>query len=193
MSYTVHQAKTNLSRRMLFATKIALPVLAFVYIVLVLTGRITGPARLGWIEFALIAFVVLFAGGFFEKLAKLSVGEKGLEVVLDDIQDQQRAQQSDLTAIKIALRGLVTKYEYRHLERLNADGPYDVQYGNKFFDEITRLDDIGYIEPTVSNPQGFVTIRDRYSTQAGVRFNLKDYMQITDDGKAYLHAREHPE
>lgn len=177
---------------MMFATKTALTVLALMYIVLVLTGRITGAARLGWIDFALIAFVVLFAGGFFEKLKNISIGEKGLEVVLEDIQFQQEAQRSDLTAIKIALRGLVTKYEYGHLARLNADGAYDVQYGNKFFDEITRLDDIGYIEPTVGNPQGFVTIRDRYATQAGVRFNLKDYVQITNDGRAYLQAREHP-
>jgi len=90
-----------------------------------------------------LAFVVLFAGGFLEKLERLSIGEKRLEVVLDDTQVQQRAQRSDLTAIKIAPRGLVTKYEYRHLERLNADGSYDVQYGDKFFAEITNLDDIG--------------------------------------------------
>src|SRR5271165_5028760 len=139
MDSPAQQAKSNRSRRMLFATKVALTGLAFVYIALVLAGRITGAARLGWIEFALIAFVVLFAGGFLEKLKNISIGEKGLEVVLEDIQVQQEAQRSDLTAIKIALRGLVTKYEYRHLACLKADGPYDVQYGNKFFDEITRL------------------------------------------------------
>jgi len=177
---------------MLSATKVLLAVLVLAYLVLVLSGRIAGAARLGWTEFALIAFVVLFTGGFFDKLAKFSVGEKGFEVTLEDLKDQQNAQQSDLNAIKIALRGLVTKYEYRHLAQLNAAGPYNVQFGNKFFDEITRLDDIGYIEPTGSNPQGFVTIRDKFSAHPETRFNLKDYMQITSDGKAYLQAREHP-
>jgi hypothetical protein len=181
---------------MRLATRSLLTILALAYIVLVLTGRIAGEARLGWAEFGLIAFVVLFAGGFFEKLAKLSIGEKGFEVTLEDIKDikvQQQAQRSDLTAIKIALRGLVTKYEYRHLAELNADGPYNVQFGNKFFDEITRLDDIGYLEPTAGNRQGFVTIRDKFSARSEIWFNLKEYMQITNDGRAYLQAREHPE
>lgn len=175
---------------MLTAAKAVLIALAFIYILLVLSGRTVGQARLGWTEFALIAFVVLFAGGFFDKLAKLSIGEKGLEVTLEDIKVQQQVQGSDLAAIKIALRGLVTKYEYRHLDNLNGDGRYDVQFGNKFFEELTRLDDIGYIAPSANNPGGFVTIRDQYSARSNVWFNLKDYMQITPDGKAYLSARE---
>jgi hypothetical protein len=183
------QPRTN---TMLMAAKVLLTVLVLAYLLLVLSGRIGPAAKFGWTEFALIALVVLFSAGFLDKVAKFSLGEKGLEITLDALKDQQKAQQSDLTAIKIALRGLVTKYEYRHLARLNADGSYDVQYGNKFFDEITRLDDIGYIKPTDSNPQGFVTIREKFSAHPEIPFNLKDYMQITGDGKAYLQAREHP-
>jgi hypothetical protein len=173
---------------MRIATRGLLIASAAAYVALVLAGRISGEARLGWAEFALIAFAVLFAGGFFEKLAKLSIGDKGLEVTLEDIKVQQEAQGSDLVAIKIAVRGLVTRYEYRHLAQLSADGPYNVRYGNKFFDEITRLDDMGYIEPTATNPGGFVSLRDKYSARTEEWFNLKDYMQITQQGKGYLQA-----
>jgi hypothetical protein len=164
-------------------------VLVMIYVLLILIGRIAGTAKLGWAELSLIAFTILFASGFFERLARFSIGEKGLEFTVQDIKVRQEAQRSDLVAIKIALRGLVTKYEYNHMLQLTLDGPYNVRFGNKFFDEITRLDDIGYIHPTSSNPGGFVALRDRYSAHTEEWFNLKDYMQITDDGRAYLQAR----
>lgn len=169
--------------------KTLLACVVLIYLVLVLSGRIKESSKLGWPEFALIVLVVLFAGGFFDKLAKLTIGEKGVELTLEDIRSRQRIQQSDLTEVKIALRGLVTKYEYWHLERLNSEGPYEIKYGNKLFDEITRLDDIRYIQPTAMNPGGFVVIRDQYSSRPGVSFDLKEYMQITNDGKSYLQAR----
>jgi hypothetical protein len=173
------------------AVRLVLVLLVFIYVLLVLVGRIEGEARLGWAEFALIAFTILFAAGFFEKLAKLSIGEKGIEVTLDHIKAQQRAQGSDLEMLKIALSGLVTKYEFAHLAKLDAEGTYSVKYGDKFFEEITRLDDMGYIEPAKGNSSGFVVLRDKYAGRPGESFNLKDYMTITDQGRAYVRARDY--
>lgn len=155
--------------------------------VLILAGRVTATTRLGWAEFALIIFIVLLFGNFFDRLAELSFGKDGLHIIRR-IEDKQKTQDADLTAIKIALSGLVTKYEYQHLSGLNAPQPYRVQFGNIFFDEIRRLDAIGFIQVGDRNGRGFNAIKDDHENNREF-FDLKDYMQITNEGTVYLQAR----
>ncbi len=172
---------------MKIGSKVLIAMLTFGYIVLLLTGKINGQARLAWPEFALIVFVVLVVGDFFDRLSELSFGKEGLHIITR-IEDKQKAQAVDLAAVRIALSGLVTKYEYAHLAGLNATGAYGVRFGNIFFEEIKRLDAIGFVKVTERNGRGFNAIREDHESNQEI-FDLKDYMQITDEGRVYLQAR----
>src|SRR5690242_689132 len=99
--------------------KILISILVLAYVGLILAGKIPPQAKLGWPELSLVGFVVIVAGGFLDRLGRVSFGEKGLEFDLNAVVSRQNAQESELTAIKVALRGLVTRYEYNHLARLN--------------------------------------------------------------------------
>lgn len=172
---------------MKLAAKITMAVLALAYLLFILTGKINPEKRLGWAEFALVLFVVLLLSNFFDQLAELSFGKEGLHVIRR-MESKQQAQESDLIAVKIALSGLVTKYEYDHLAGLNSAAPYRVQFGNIFFDEIRRLDAIGFVQVSGRNGRGFNAIKDDHESNRET-FDLKDYMQITEEGRVYLQAR----
>jgi hypothetical protein len=161
--------------------------IVFAYIMLILFGKVGTAARLGWPEFVLIIFVLLFVEGVFSRIAALSVGKEGLTVQLNNLQANQEVQRSDLAAIRTALTGLVTKYEFQHLIHLNAPRPYFCKFGYIFFDEIRRLDSIQFIRPTTAG--GFNAIKSEHELNRG-EFDLKQYMKITDEGKSYLRARQ---
>jgi len=169
------------------AAKLLVAALTLAYLFFVLAGRITPATRLGWEEFALVVFVVLLLGNFFDYLAELSFGKEGLHIIRR-IESKQQVQESDLAAVKIALSGLVTKYEYAHLVGLNQPGPYKVQFGNIFFDEIRRLDAIGFIHVAERNGRGFNAIKDDHESNRDY-FDLKDYMRISNEGQVYIQAR----
>jgi hypothetical protein len=163
-------------------------VLTLVYLVLILAGKIPSATRLGWIEVTLVVLIVLLAGNFFDQLAELSLGKDGLHVTLNRIQHKQKDQDADIAAVRIAITGLVTKYEQAHLAALAADGPYPVKFGAIFFDEIRRLDSIGFIQIAERNSRGFNAIKEDHESNQ-TPFDLKAYMRITDEGRIYLQAR----
>lgn len=167
-------------------------VFAFIvlYILLLVIGVIKQENRLGTSEYILIAFIMLFAAGFFDKLSELSFGKDGFSVRLSEIEERQDNQENIIIAIQIALRGLVTKYEYEHLIRLSSPGPYYCKFGHIFFEEIKRLDALGFIRPAAQYfNDGFNLIKQRFETNLE-DFNLKEYVQITEEGEAYIKAKE---
>ena len=157
------------------------------YIILIVVGKVDSAARLGWQEFVLIMFVFLFVEGFFSRIAELSLSKDGITFQLNSIQATQEAQKSDLAAVRTALTGLVTKYEFLHLTHLNSPGPYFCKFGYIFFDEVRRLDSIQFIRPT--KPGGFNVIKSDTESNPS-EFDLKQYVEITDEGKNYLKARQ---
>jgi hypothetical protein len=180
-------------KRTRLAAKTLAVVLTGVYVLLVVTGRIGANEKLGPSEYALIAFVALFVAGFFDKLAELSFGKEGLSVRLNTVEARQERADDTLKGIQVALTGLVTKYEYEHLQKLGTPGPYRCKYGNIFFDEIRRLDSIGFIQPTQTyKDRGFNAIKEQHENDRG-DFDLKLYVEITDQGKAYLTIRKRME
>jgi len=132
-------------RRSGLASKVLLVTFTAVYVTLIVTGGIDSNRKLGPAEYALIAFVVLFAGNFFNKLAELSFGKEGLSLRLNTVEERQERAEDTLNAIQIALTGLLTKYEYEHLRKLDILHAYPCRSGNIFFDEIRRLDSIGFL------------------------------------------------
>jgi len=169
--------------------RVLVPLVTAGYLALVLTGTISAGARLGWVELGLVLLAVLVVGNFFDQLAELSFGKEGIKINLRTIESKQLAQGYELAAIKVALTGLVTRYELDHLTGLNGTAAYNVQFGNIFFDEIRRLDAIGFIRVTESYKQrGFNAIKEEHESIRDT-FDLKRYMEITEEGKFYLAAR----
>jgi hypothetical protein len=169
--------------------KVLLVLFTAVYVTLIVTGGIDSNKKLGTAEYALIAFVVLFVGNFFDKLAELSFGKEGLSLRLNTVEERQERAEDTLMAIQIALTGLLTKYEYGHLRELDTSRAYLCRFGNIFFDEIRRLDSIGFVRPTPSyQDRGFNAIREQHGHEGG-DFDLKQYVEITDQGKSYLVIR----
>jgi hypothetical protein len=179
---------TDPSRRKL-VSKVLLVICTIVYVILIVTGRIDSNRKLGLAEYSLIVFVVLFVGDFFDKLVELSFGKEGLSLRLNTVEERQERTEDTLKAMQIALTGLLTKYEYEHLRRLYVPGAYRCRYGSIFFDEVRRLDSIGFIRPTSQyQNRGFNAIRDEQEHD-GNEFDLKLYVEITDQGKSYLVIR----
>jgi len=161
-----------------------------VYIILIVFGKVGTAARLGWQEFVLVMFVFLFVEGFFSRIAELSLGKEGITFQLNSIQATQKVQKSDLAVIRTALTGLVTKYEFLHLTHLNSPSPYFCKFGYIFFDEVRRLDSIQFIRPLRSG--GFNAIKSDHEWNPN-EFDLKQYMEITEEGRNYLKARQNVE
>src|SRR4051794_385996 len=129
-------------KRSRLASKVLLVIFTAVYVILIVTGGIDSDRKLGPAEYALIVFVVLFVGNFFDKLAELSFGKEGISLRLNTVEERQEQAENTLKAIQIALTGLLTKYEYEHLRKLDTLPACLCRFGNIFFDEIRRLDSI---------------------------------------------------
>jgi hypothetical protein len=102
------------------------------------------------------------------------------------LQGRQDATESRLRTIQIVVKGLVTEFEYEKLRGLAAADPFMVQYHNSMVQELNRLDAIRYIRPAPA--YGIESIRERDGTDR--KFDLKQYVQITDDGLEYLRFRD---
>jgi hypothetical protein len=71
------------------------------------------------------------------------------------------------------------------MRRVNSNANMDTS-----FDEIKRLDSIGFIRPTPTyrDGHGFNAIREENERNES-EFDLKKYVELTDEGKAYLAIR----
>lgn len=124
-------------------------------------------------------------------------GPGGWGAKFAELKRQQEVQASDIESIRVALRGLVSKYELDHLRRLrDRDMPFIVNYGKEFYGEIKRLDDFGFLLPRPDLPKGLYTLVDRFGheeeapLETRTRFNLHDYVVLTQEGRRYLDLYE---
>lgn len=190
-------AKRHTAHATATATKAAVVLLVVVYLVLVLTGVVTSDARLGWLDFGLVALVLLYAGGILDRIRELSIGKDGIRLVRDlrrrqeDLGLRQERNETTLVAMSIALTGLVNKYEYGHLKSLMGPGPYLVHWSEIFFGEIERLDSVGFVRPL--QPRGCRAIKEDHAADATREFDLKTYVEITDEGRTYVDQRREVE
>jgi len=101
------------------------------------------------------------------------------------LEGRQETTESRVRAIQIAIKALVTEFEYEKLCGLAADGPFMVQFHNSMIAELNRLDAIRYVRPREG--YGIMSIRERDGT--ALKFDLKQYVEITPDGLEYLGLR----
>ena len=145
---------------------------------------------------ALLLLPVLVFGVVSGKIQEFT-GPGGWGAKFAELKRQQEIQASDIESIRVALRGLVSKYELEHLRRLRAkDVPFIVNYGKEFYGEMKRLDDFGFLLPNPDLPIGLYTLFDRFGheedapLESRTRFNLHDYVVLTQEGRRYLDLYE---
>jgi hypothetical protein len=102
------------------------------------------------------------------------------------LQGRQDATESSLRTVQIVIKGLVTEFEYEKLIGLAGPIPFMVQFHNSMVEELNRLDAIRYVRPAPG--YGIESVRECDGTDR--KFDLKRYVQITDDGLEYLRFRD---
>lgn len=120
-------------------------------------------------------------------ITDLTVGSGGVNAHFRRIEKGLNELEDEVRALQVSLTGLVSKWELAHLRNLAAGGPAVVRFGNIMQDELTRLDGMEFIRPT--GPGGLNAIRDQHGSGLD-DFDLKNYVEITQEGREYLSLRE---
>jgi hypothetical protein len=159
---------------------------------------------------ALTTVVAVLAGALvlvavLDRVIDFAVGP--VKATLGRIEQGQQILESDIRAIRVALKGVVTKYEHEYLRRL-ADpqrfpsevGDFEYHYEDDkhhytpdVYPRLKRLDDIGYIRPTeIDGHRLLLRIVDDHARDESLpneerpRFKLREYAEITEAGRNYL-------
>ena len=111
---------------------------------------------------------------------------------VQELKNNVAQQEATIRAIKVALRGIVTKFEIDYLRRLMRAETWDCRYDPDTYHRLKRLDDMGFVLPTVINgDRRLVRIQERFGDESipvdqREWFNMKDYVEITEEGKNYV-------
>jgi hypothetical protein len=101
------------------------------------------------------------------------------------LQDRQENTEARVRTMQMVMTSLVTKFEYEKLLHLEAPEEFLVSYHNSMVSELNRLDSMNFIRPRPG--YGIESIRGRDGN--GNKFDLKQYVEITEQGREYLSLR----
>lgn len=184
-----HDGAPEASRSLRWAPAAIGVVLVLVYLVLIPVGVIARDDRLGTAEGVLAGVLLvafLFAAQTSYTIKGLTIGSSGLVADFERIEARQNVLEAEIRALQVTLTGLVTKFEVVHLEKLAAEGPATVRFGEIMQRELEHLDAMGFIRPT--DLRGLNVVREHHG--GGVDdFDLKHYVEITGEGREYLALR----
>jgi len=112
---------------------------------------------------------------------------------LQKLQTEVEHQASTIRAITVALRGIVTRFEIDYLRRLLTTEEWQCRWDRDTYDRLQRLDDMGFVLPTmIDGNRRLVRIQERFggeehkAVEQRTWFNMKDYVEITEEGKNYV-------
>jgi hypothetical protein len=136
----------------------------------------------------IVAVITLLIGGLLltvigEHLSELKIGP--LEAKLRDLDDRVNEQQEILDAIRTAIEGIVTRFEYDKLVGLERDGPFMCNYHENLLHEMKQLYDHGFVKETEFG-SGPKVDQYRGSSQP---FDLKNHFVLAESGEKYLQCR----
>lgn len=176
-------------RRISAAIAILLTIAYLAYLVAIPLGLVTHRLEVHEVALAAALLVgVCFAASSYS-ITDLSIGAGGVSARLDKAEAKQRALESEVRALQVALSGLVTKYEWDHLRRLAGKEPVLARFrqDRKLQMELERLDAMGFVEPV--DPRGLNAIPEDHGHTYD-EFDLRGYVAITEAGREYLRLRE---
>ncbi len=110
---------------------------------------------------------------------------------VSELRSRQDSTESQVRALQIAMKGLVTEYEHDKLLGLAGEAPFLVTYSHRMYEEVRRLYTLGYLKTPTGRIDDLRRLGDRLGDQARrhERFDLKDYVTITAEGREYVRAR----
>ena len=121
-----------------------------------------------------------------EVVRDLGVSEAKTAQQVQEIRSRQESTESRLRTLQMVMKGLVSEWEYQKLRGLASDEPFMVRFHNHMIDELHRLDAIQYVRP--KRGYGMTSIRARDGSDEP--FDLKQYCEITNEGREYLKLRD---
>jgi hypothetical protein len=161
-----------------------------------------GPILISWPVVGLVAILVFrkpllelverFTGEDVQRVKFGSVELERFQVAVDTVEKRQDLQESEIKAIQIALKGILTKHEIRLLEGLKGPTEFMIRYEPDLYRYLHRLDGLNFIQP---NPgYGLITIEEQHKDDEKLSvppherpsFDLKEFVYITEEGKVYL-------
>jgi hypothetical protein len=150
-----------------------------------------GPILIAWPIVGLIAILVFrkpllalanrFTG---EDVQRVKFGGIELERVIgavDEVKKRQDLQGSEIEAIRITLRGILTKHEFGPLKGLEGPGKAEIKKEPHLYTYLHKLDGLNFIQPKPGH-----LLADIENMENGKWFDLKEYLYITNEGRAYL-------
>jgi hypothetical protein len=138
---------------------------------------------------ALVAMLAIMAGALIlilllPYLTEFYIGPKGVGGKLSRMEERQDSLDSRLQAIQLTLTGLVTKNEYPKLTGLAQKEAFLVNYHPDMYEELKHLDAMGFLQPLAGH--GLIDIRNQYEHKEQEEFDLKEFVEITEQGREYL-------
>jgi hypothetical protein len=166
----------SLGRKALAA---AVAVGAISYLALVVSGTIQHENRLTAAEFgvvavAAVAIAAALKPGLFDRLQKFDFA--GIKFELGEVQKNQQEQQAVLEELRLALRLMIGKNEQAHLKNLLNNETDDYRVKGALRDEIRGLRTLRLLKMRGDKTVG--------GMPDNVKFNLADYVELTEDGRA---------
>jgi hypothetical protein len=161
-----------------------------------------GPILVSWPILGVIAILIFrkhlfaladqFTGKDIQRVKFWGVELEKVKVAVDQVEKRQAIQESEIKAIQIALKGVLTKHEIGLLEGLNMPARFMIRYEPDLYRYLHRLDGLNFIQP--NSGYGLITIEERHKDDEKLPvppderplFDLKEFVYITDDGQRYL-------
>jgi hypothetical protein len=163
--------------------------LAVAYLIAIPLGLVAPDNRLSTQEAVfcgVLLLALLYAAQSSFSITDLSLGSAGVSARFQRVEARQQALESEVRALQVAISGLVTKFEMRHLVALAGEGPAPMSFGHHLMNELDHLDAMNFVRPREVG--GLNVIRQKHEN-GPYDFDLKWYVEVTGEGREYLALR----
>ncbi|MFF7352171.1 hypothetical protein ACFZA1_05905 [Streptomyces filipinensis] len=164
-----------------------LVLLLVVYLLLRTIGVISKQHDLTTPEVVLVGVLIVLVANAYA-LSEFSVGPGGVKATLGQIKEDQDHMKENVEALRVAITGLLTKYERIHLKNLKVMPSYQVSYKESMYRELDNLLKIEYLEEV--QPGALKQMKDDHEHSVQ-EYSLNQYLTVTTLGSQYLavHAK----
>ncbi|MBW8879465.1 MAG: hypothetical protein JF614_31410 [Acidobacteria bacterium] len=141
--------------------------------------------RFGTTEAVVFVSLLFFNSVLVTRLERFSFSGKGVEFQLQQVREEQRKQQAEISSLKFLISYFVSESELIHLKKLagKVESKFNVKDEwdqNILRDELRRLRSLGLI----------AMIANWWIAQIPRQGDLTEYCRITDRGLEYLRLRD---
>lgn len=163
---------------------LSISLIGCLYLLAIPLGLVDRGQRFGATEAALFLVLLLLNSGFFQRLTRLGISDKGvdleLQVQMQKVQVEQQRQKEEIATLRFLISYFVTDYELSHLQKLAQGEPFPYTKSTWFVSELRRLRASGFIEPLPG------TTLKALPEQG----DLRTFFKLSERGKQYLQLRK---